>query len=60
MDTSETGRAAGVVLGMLFAFVCFATFALMALMEQFGDLPGAAAAFASGWYMLRPDPCPDR
>lgn len=60
MDTNETGRAAGDVMATLYAFVCFATLVLMVLMEQFGDLPGAVAAFASGWYILRLDLCPNR
>ena len=60
MDTNEKGRAADDGMGTLYAFVCYATLALMALMEQFGDLPRAAAAFASGWYILRVDSCPER
>jgi hypothetical protein len=30
-----------------------ATLVLMALTEQFAQLPGAAAALASAWYLLR-------
>ena len=37
----------------LYRFVSFGTLALMTFTEQFGDLPGAVAAFASGWYILR-------
>jgi hypothetical protein len=44
----------------LFASVCFATLATMALIGRFGDVAGAAAAFASGWYILRLARCPDR
>ena len=49
----ETVDASSEVTVTLFACVCFSTLTLMALMEQFGNLPAAVAAFASGWCILR-------
>lgn len=53
MGTNESGHVVGHEVASLYAISCFATLVLMSLTEQFADLPGAVAAFASGWYLLR-------
>jgi len=56
--TDEADRAVSEVMLTLYRFVCFGTLALMTFTEQFEGLPGAVAAFASGWYILRLGPPP--
>ena len=53
MSTDDADRAISEALFTLYRLVSFGTLAVMTFTEQFGDLPGAVAAFASGWYILR-------
>lgn len=52
-DACEAVGAPSDVRVTLYAVGSFSTLALMAFTEQFGDLPSAVAAFASGWCILR-------
>ena len=60
MNTNQTGRAADEGMATLYGLACSVTLVSMTLTEQFDDLPGAVAALASGWYILRFAPRRDR
>lgn len=51
--SNETGRTPSEAMVTLYGVSCCSTLGLMALTERFEDLPGAVAAFASAWYILR-------
>ena len=53
MEANETGGTTSDVIVTLYLLACFSTLVLMTLTEQFGDLPAALVAFASGWWILR-------
>lgn len=55
MNMQVSDCSEGVAVPKIYGFGCFVTLAWMALAEQFQDLPAAAVAFGSGWYLIRLD-----
>lgn len=51
-DADDPRRRVDGVTATPYAVVWGTTLALLTLMEQYGELPGAAVAVASGWYIL--------
>lgn len=53
LHEGEAGTGASDASTTAFHLVCFATLVVLTLTERFVELPGAAAALASSWYLLR-------
>lgn len=51
--TEEQADVATDVVPTLYALACFVTITALTLADQVVQLPGAAAALASGWWVVR-------